>query len=401
MDLRRVLSSPELRSRVPSAVRSQVGWLFYRGAHRFLDVAMFESGLVETLDRATLIERCREHDRVWSIGESEAYQLSDLIDPEIAPASLNTCGRSVHLAAPFVCELPETTLFGPDAIARTADGGIVLETTENGDETLDTGNCKRNLFWNLVAHHRNAGPPASDDRIVCPLVDPWARGYFHWIVDSLTKLEGLERYAKETGMSPTPVIPESPSSWMRRSLKLTGWDPDACLQWDGTSRTFDRVVVPSIRRRNSTPSIEAVRWLRDRMTANADPPSTSWSRRIYISRREAANRQVLNEPALESELERLGFETYALEELSVDEQVALFSQADAILGLHGAGFTNLIFATDATVIELFGSTVHSTVYHHLASGLGFRYGAIQCPSMDRNVVVDPERVTGAVEQMLE
>jgi capsular polysaccharide biosynthesis protein len=236
---------------------------------------------------------------------------------------------------------------------------------------------------------------------VCPLVDPWARGYFHWLVDALTKLEGVERYAAATGVEPTLVIPESPPSWMRRSLELAGYDPDDCLRWDGRTRTFDRVVVPSTRRRVDAPSIDALRWLRERMASNAEPSRDEWPSRVYISRRKARNRQVVNEPELEARLEERGFETYVLEELSVDDQIALFSGADVVFGLHGAGFTNALFASDATVIELFGSTVYSTVYYHMASGLGFQYGAVRCPSVARDVAVDPDRVVPIVDRMLE
>jgi hypothetical protein len=399
-DVRQVASSPQLRSRLPEAVRIKLGWLLYQGGHRLLDLAVFNSVVVDWLDRAELAARTDCRDRLWRFGRSEEYRLVDPLLPEVGPEGTTDRDRTVRLEKPFVCELEDATLFGRDAIARTEDGKLVLETTEHGDATVETGNCERNLFWNLVDGRRSS-EAIRDKRVVCPLVDPWARGYFHWLTDALTKLEGIERYTEATGIEPTLVVPESLPSWMRRSLELAGYDPEECLRWDGGTRKFDRVVIPSIRRRVDAPSIDALRWLRDRMASNAEPSRTDWSSRVYISRRQARNRRVLNERELEICLKERGFETYVLEDLSVDDQIALFSGADVVFGLHGAGFTNALFASDATVIELFGSTVHSTVYYHLASGLEFQYGAIRCPSMARDVAVDPDRVVSIVDRMLE
>lgn len=397
-DIRQVLTTPQLRSRLPRALRAQLGIWLYSVGHTFLDVAVFDSGVVNWLDRAQLADRA---DRRWEFGESEEYRLVDPLPSPSTPESIRTASRDVRMRRPFVAELREATLFGPDAIVKTAEGEVILETTEHGDWTPTDGNCKRNLFNNLV-HARLTSERESTphDRVVCPIVDPWARGYFHWIVDALPKLQAVERYVAESGDVPQLVVPKSVPSWMKRSLELTGYDLDDCIRWEGRMRTFDRVVVPTLRREEDALSIDALRWLRNRMTTNANPVDRDWSDRVYISRRKAQNRQLINEPVLEERLAMHGFETYVLEDLSVDEQISLFSQAEVVFGLHGAGFTNSLFATDATVVELFGSTVHSTVYYHMASGLGFDYSAIQCPSVARDVFVDPDRVVEQLEQVL-
>jgi capsular polysaccharide biosynthesis protein len=401
-DVRRILTSPELRSRLPTAVRAKVGWLIYKLGHTALDTAVFNGVVIDLLDRSELTKQADARDRLWPLNDAESYELVTPLPSPSTPDRIASMNRSVHLREPFVCDVENVTLFGPDAIAKTDMGAIILETTEHGDETAHDGNCKRNLFWNLVAGYRNKETePTPDNRIVCPLVDPWARSYFHWIVDALTKLQGVERYATETGTVPELVVPESLSSWMERSLVLAGYDRSDCILWDGNTRTFDRVVVPSIRREVDAPSIDALRWLSQRMKQNANPVDREWSSRVYISRRKARNRQVLNERGLVEQLEPLGFEKYVLETLSIDEQISLFSQADAVFGLHGAGFTNTMFAENVTVIELFGSTVFSTVYYHIASGLGFDYGAIQSPAVARDVAVDPDRVVKQLKQMLQ
>jgi len=51
-----------------------------------------------------------------------------------------------------------------------------------------------------------------------------------------------------------------------------------------------------------------------------------------------------NEPEVETALLRHGFSVVYPQNYSVDEQVAMFSRARVVVGPHGAGLTNTVFA---------------------------------------------------------
>ncbi len=75
---------------------------------------------------------------------------------------------------------------------------------------------------------------------------------------------------------------------------------------------------------------------------------------IYISRSDAKQRKIINEHELINKLKNLNFEIIRLSELTFLDQIKLFNSAKCIVGLHGAGFTNLIFSNPGTsVIEIF------------------------------------------------
>jgi hypothetical protein len=60
-----------------------------------------------------------------------------------------------------------------------------------------------------------------------------------------------------------------------------------------------------------------------------------------------------NENAVLDVMRSHGFDIVSLEELTLDEQVQLFSNASVVVGCHGAGLTNLLFCeTGAEVIEI-------------------------------------------------
>ena len=75
--------------------------------------------------------------------------------------------------------------------------------------------------------------------------------------------------------------------------------------------------------------------------------------RLYISRGKANRRKILNEDELIQLLSGNGFKVIYWEDYSFAEQVALAGQASILVGLHGAGLTNLHFMKKgSTVIEL-------------------------------------------------
>jgi capsular polysaccharide biosynthesis protein len=108
-------------------------------------------------------------------------------------------------------------------------------------------------------------------------------------------------------------------------------------------------------------------------------------RKIYISRRDAAARRMTNEAELEAALLARGFEITLLSEMSILEQANVFSDSDLILGAHGSGLANLLFAREGTfVIEIRAdrhegrSPMWDRSFASLASVLKQSYGFIMC-----------------------
>ena len=78
-------------------------------------------------------------------------------------------------------------------------------------------------------------------------------------------------------------------------------------------------------------------------------------KRFFVGRGDAQsrNRPLGGEALMLEQLERFGFEYVVFEDLDPLEQIALMAQAEVMISHHGAGFTNMLFASpDAYVIEL-------------------------------------------------
>jgi len=115
------------------------------------------------------------------------------------------------------------------------------------------------------------------------------------------------------------------------------------------------------------------RWLRDILRTY--PRSGSAVQAIYISRRSASSRRILNEDELEEILGALGIVSFVLEEMPVMDQMALFMSSKLIIAPHGAGLSNMIVAPDdTTVVELMPADGHQPDYFsNLAKSLGYSF----------------------------
>jgi capsular polysaccharide biosynthesis protein len=94
---------------------------------------------------------------------------------------------------------------------------------------------------------------------------------------------------------------------------------------------------------------------------------------------------------LQSVFDRWDIEVVVLSELSVSEQIELFSEAELVIGVHGAGFANFIYTYDAHIIELFGMRRLNT-YARLCEIMGVAHEHPTCAQYGVHVHVDTTRL---------
>lgn len=316
----------------------------------------------------------------------------------------------ITIDAPFVGEIADASLIGPDALAMK-DGRVVFENSIESGRRIATSCLRAVCEGTLPIESRWLAPRTRLDTVVS-LVGPWTHNYTHWFQDYLARLEGLEYYHAVTGHRPDLLVPADMSSWMRDALDAMGYGPDTWIEWDGGRASVERLVVPAVRRERPREPVDRrilysptqFRWIRDRAMENLEPISTlPHSSRIYLSRSNATVRRVANESATMELLSDWGFERYRPDEMSYAEQVTLFSEAEAIVSPHGSGLMNQLYADDATVIEIFGpkhSPTNPAIEYYLADLLGHEYGCLQGKTVGCDVEVDIDALEVLMSKML-
>ncbi len=103
--------------------------------------------------------------------------------------------------------------------------------------------------------------------------------------------------------------------------------------------------------------------------AHLQAPAQDSARRLYLARRKAKDRPLLNEDAVVQLFERHGFVAIDPETYSFEEQMRYAAAAQIIAGPYGANLANLIFARGARKCLIL-ATKQQPEFARLASALG-------------------------------
>lgn len=201
--------------------------------------------------------------------------------------------------------------------------------------------------------------------------------YYHFLVDALPRLGVLER----SGLAaPQRWYVPAGAQWQRDLLTAVGIPPE---QWVDASTEphvqADCLVVPGLPATRVLNPPWVAGWLRERLLAGVEVPPPEQRRPLYVGRGGGANnRSVVNEDAVLDLLRGRGFTVLDPGAMTVRDQITAFAGASVIVGPHGAGLTNLLFApSGAAVVELFPAAASlPDCYWRLSRGvpgLDYRY----------------------------
>lgn len=343
---------------------------------------------------------------IYPFGTAERYEferprhVGDL--PEVIESKVGEC----TVPAPFVVEVEDATVIGPSAVVA-ADGRFLLESMLGGYERLIDASVRALMAGQLPFETGFQRAEEQYDDRVFSLVGPWATDYYHWLTDYLVQVFALETYQERTGTNPTVLIPADPPDWLTDSLSLLGIGPERLIEWEGDRARCSRLAIGTLRRHTASTgdgyihSPAAMAQLGDRIRdAVPEADTDDRSRRLYVSRADAQDRRVRNEDALISMLDEYGFECIVPGEHTFAEQVRRFTDAEVVLGPHGAGLTNTIFASDTTLVELFGS-YRNACFFALARGTDHGYASVTCRPEGEDMSADISEIESFVREQFE
>ncbi len=119
----------------------------------------------------------------------------------------------------------------------------------------------------------------------------------------------------------------------------------------------------------------------------ASQPDTPSPERLFIKRKEGLRRSLSNAAVIEEIAAAAGFTVIDPGAYTWLQQVKLFSEARDIIGLHGAGLTNILFCrnNDVRLLELFpGNGYGPEHYKSMCIGLGYTYASLNGMGFDSN-----------------
>lgn len=245
------------------------------------------------------------------------------------------------------------------------------------------------LFGEQISdsHNLDSGP-------VAPLIPRYPDNYYHWMVETVPKIRYLRAFEAEEQLV-TLLIPADAPPFIHETLDLLGWPDSRVERAEYESYHVPELVVPSFPDRRPSD----FEWLREEILESAPDHIPESGNNIYVSRANGVERRVVNEDEVMDVLSEFGFKRYLLEERSLAENARLFADADVIVGPHGAGLTDIIFAEDCTLIEIFGDKVKQP-YEELSDALGVEYEPMYCQPHSVDIVVDTAKLKKKMSDLI-
>ena len=207
--------------------------------------------------------------------------------------------------------------------------------------------------------------------------------YWHWTTEILCRLALLELQGVQYDYLYVPYY----LPYMQETLQLWGIDPNKIIvARNSLCIQAEQLIVPSLVSNISLGTVwfscyaqpHLIKHVQEKLLTAAlkKGPSKKLSKRVFVSRKDARQRQVINEDEVYSLLQAEGFERYTLEHLSVVDQILLFHNAEIIVSPQGTGLANSIFCTSKTkIIELFQG-LNDCTFWYLAQTLNLNYTPI-------------------------
>lgn len=201
--------------------------------------------------------------------------------------------------------------------------------------------------------------------------------FFHWFLDVLQKAEGLASLVGQEALkSFTIVLPANhENEFMKRSLDAFDLD---CrwLEKDELAIINHATLIPNVAPTGNYRK-NVVQSLRKRLVdhfAN-DCHLNGGKFKIYITRKNAKKRKIINEDQLLPILKKNDFLIVDFDDLAFPEQIRYTTGADVLVSLHGAGLTHMLWMKNpGRVLEIRArDDCHNNCYYTLATDLGLEY----------------------------
>jgi capsular polysaccharide biosynthesis protein len=303
---------------------------------------------------------------IHELKEKNPHSVLFIGDEEI----LNEC--TYEYASNFVAELDYGRIY-EDGIIITKDNHLLADTTiMEWGKTLDT-------------HHiftRNELPlPRYIPGRVAVLASPGAQCYYHWLFQILPRLELLEK--SSISYDSIYLMPMNEPFQLETLLLIGLHNKKVIFGKLDEQIVADTLIVPAIPTRGDTFSPWVCNFIRGKMLRIASPIENNYN--IYISRKNAQSRRIINEEEIIELLQAFNFKTVFLEDLSIQEQITIMSSAKTIITPHGSALANVVFCNPEThVIEIFNEHCLTEMYKNLCISMNIHHHALITSSDNLN-----------------
>lgn len=284
------------------------------------------------------------------------------LNDQISWKFINLYGRNLPEA--FVFRVPFGRVYGSKGAVITQDGVLLRDVSrEFGRRHLHSTFEK----WKIA-------PPQKLSGNVAVLVTDGGNTYYHWMFDILPRLYLLQEANVYSDIEYF-ILPKISHPYQEQSLSYLNIDRSKIIEAsvDCFHIEAKNLFIPSLPSLLGTVNQWACTYLQRSFPLNQLPEVTT-GKKIFISRRKAGNRRLLNEDEIANILVPAGFDIVEAEQYSLLQQIAIFQKAEVVVAPHGSGLSNIVFCKPGTIIiDLFSVDFVVPCFWIIANNCSLKY----------------------------
>ncbi|MDD6486796.1 MAG: glycosyltransferase family 61 protein [Spirochaetales bacterium] len=265
----------------------------------------------------------------------------------------------------------------------TKDNKVVSEITSQKNNPITGSSLKR--FRKIIS---------IDGTVANMSLSGLENNYYHFLVEFSARLFML----KELNINPDYYIYPMNTAFQKEFLSNFNIDSRKLISLDeGTWIQAKKIIAPAlINNWNFVQYRDVVHFKKQFLPSWIDRvykdfrAHTLGNKRIYISRKLAKFRKVINEDIIIDFLKQKNFEIHYLENYTVQQQIELFNKCSVLIAPHGAGLINMCYsAPGIKILELFPKYYHDNSFMLQSVMLKNNYNYLICDT--ENTAVHPQQ----------
>ena len=240
-------------------------------------------------------------------------------------------------------------------------GGLIKDTHHNYPNQYNDYLNEASMYYYDVLDNPDNLITLDDENIYLVIHHPWFN-YYHWVCESIFRLWQVRRKINKL----TLILPEYyknadfiTGSLMPFGIKNIYYIPN------GKSLLVRNVLIPQIKPICDSYNPVYLRQVRKfyRDFALNNRKDRIGYERLYITRRMAPRRQIVNEIELIDIAIKYGFAIFSPEQYKFLDQVSIFADVKFLIGAHGSALTNILFMNDnSSMLELHKNKTNELTY---------------------------------------
>ena len=377
--------------------------------------------VVEKRESCSFKEYCLSRDLPYAVVHASTKGMN--VNPYMYGLESRSLEYEVDLPEIYLAEVRDAEVLTTLDAVLSPDGAVICDMFRHPQRS-------RYLFTSdlmpEVGEHYSLTIKPTHDPVVIPegiqLFGTFSDNYSHWIMEFLPRLKLINH---DEALSDVPLLVDTATARDHHFIELL----KACCPRErplvflepGNLYRVERLHVPSrftsiannIKPGEPLLSIdcvevpEAIHWLRENLYLKSTGRP---DKLIYIPRRTAKMRRLVNEDEVDVVMEEYGFIYVEPETMNLAEKQALFSQTDVLVNLGGSGSMNIIFAPPGATfigsctIEWQNVSFTSTMCHYSEQPFyalcGEKQGCISMHAYHADYRVDIDTLRGCLDEVL-